>query len=125
MEITKVFQKDKIISKIIHLSDIHIRTGNNEQSRYEEYLPHVKDVHGRYTAPESLAYNHGFLEKPVVDIWAYKLLAILKKKFPDYKYQERSYEYVSTIDIDNAFAYKHKNFIRSAKRIPNKNNQYE
>ena len=82
-------------------------------SRYEEYLPHVKDLHGRYTAPESLAYNNGFLEKPVVDIWAYKLLAILKKKFPDYKYLERSYEYVSTIDIDNAFAYKHKNFIRS------------
>ena len=82
-------------------------------SRYEEYLPHVKDVHGRYTAPESLAYNNGFLEKPVVDIWAYKLLAVLKKKFPDYKYLERSYEYVSTIDIDNAFAYKHKNFIRS------------
>ncbi|MDB4205148.1 polysaccharide deacetylase family protein [Polaribacter sp.] len=82
-------------------------------SRYEEYLPHVKDVHGRYTAPESLAYNNGFLEKPVVDIWAYKLLAVLKKKFPDYTYLERSYEYVSTIDIDNAFAYKHKNFIRS------------
>ena len=49
----------------------------------------------------------------MVDIWAYKLLAVLKKKFPDYKYLERSYEYVSTIDIDNAFAYKHKNFIRS------------
>ena len=26
------------INKIIHLSDIHIRTGNHEQSRYDEYL---------------------------------------------------------------------------------------
>ena len=82
-------------------------------SRYEEYLPHVKDVHGRYTAPESLAYNHGFLEKPVVDIWAYKLLVKIKEKFPDYKYQDRAYEYISTIDIDNAFAYKHKSFLRT------------
>jgi hypothetical protein len=82
-------------------------------SRYEEYLPHVKDKHGRYTASESLAYKNGFLEKPVVDIWAYKLLARLKEKFPDYEYKNRSYEYISTIDIDNAFAYKHKNFIRT------------
>ena len=82
-------------------------------SRYEEYLPHVKDLHGRYTAPESLAYNNGFLEKPVVDIWAYKLLAKLTEKFPDYTYKTRSYKYLSTIDIDNAFAYKYKNFIRS------------
>jgi hypothetical protein len=82
-------------------------------SRYEEYLPHVKDIHGRYTAPESLAYNHGFLEKPVVDIWAYKLVAKIKEKFPDYKYQDRVYEYISTIDIDNAFAYKYKSFLRT------------
>ncbi|QNM84270.1 polysaccharide deacetylase family protein [Polaribacter pectinis] len=82
-------------------------------SRYEEYLPHVKDIHGRYTAAESLAYKHEFLEKPVVDIWAYKLLDALKEKFPVYTYKERAYEFISTIDIDNAFAYKHKSLVRS------------
>jgi hypothetical protein len=82
-------------------------------SRYEEYLPHVKDSHGRYSAIESLAYKNDFLEKPVVDIWAYKLLAKLKEKFPDYDYENRSYQYISTIDIDNAFAYKYKSFIRT------------
>ena len=82
-------------------------------SRYEEYLPHVKDTHGRYTAAESLAHKNGFLEKPVIDIWAYKLLLNLKEKFPDFAYKTRSFEYISTIDIDNAFAYKHKNFIRT------------
>src|SRR6056300_1219146 len=35
-------------------------------SRYEEYLPHVKDEYGRFTANESLAYNFGFLKQPVV-----------------------------------------------------------
>ena len=56
-------------------------------TRYEEYLPHVKDIHGRYTAEQSLAFKYRFLEKPVVDIWAYKLLEALKEKFPDYEYK--------------------------------------
>ena len=82
-------------------------------SRYEEYLPHVKDAHGRYTAEQSMAYKYRFLEKPVVDIWAYKLLKALKEKFPDYEYKKRSYEFISTVDIDNAYAYKHKSFVRT------------
>lgn len=82
-------------------------------TRYEEYLPHVKDVHGRFTAEQSLAFKKGFLEKPVVDIWAFKFLKLLKEKFPGYNYKERSYEYLSTVDIDNAFAYKHKSLVRS------------
>ena len=81
-------------------------------SRYEEYLPHVKDQHGRYTAEQSLAFKYRFLEKPVVDIWAYKLLEALKEKFPDYEYKQREYEFISTIDIDNAYAYKYKSFVR-------------
>jgi hypothetical protein len=82
-------------------------------SRYEEYLPHVKDIHGRFTAEESMAFKNNFLEKPVVDIWAYKFLRILKEKFPDYSYKTREYNYISTIDIDNAFAYKHKSLVRT------------
>ena len=82
-------------------------------TRYEEYLPHVKDTHNRYTAEQSLAYKYQFLEKPVVDIWAYKLLAVLKEKFPDYTYKNRSYSFISSIDIDNAFCYKHKSFVRN------------
>ena len=82
-------------------------------SRYEEYLPHVKDIHGRYTATQSLAFKYRFLEKPVVDIWAFKLLKILQEKFPNYTLKKRAYKFISTIDVDNAFAYKHKSFIRS------------
>jgi hypothetical protein len=82
-------------------------------TRYEEYLPHVKDVHGRFIAEQSLAFKHKFLEKPIVDIWAYKFLEILKEKFPDYNYETRKYTFISTVDIDNAFAYKHKSLIRS------------
>ncbi len=82
-------------------------------SRYEEYLPHVKDAHGRYTAEQSLAYKKRFLEKPVVDIWAYKFLKIVKEKFPNYNYSTREYQFISTIDVDNAYAYKYKSLVRS------------
>ncbi len=82
-------------------------------SRYEEYLPHVKDEHGRFSATESIAFKHGFLEKPIIDIWAYKFIETLKIKFPDYEHSTRKYQYISTIDIDNAFAYKYKSFVRT------------
>ncbi|CAM1364066.1 conserved hypothetical protein [Tenacibaculum litopenaei] len=82
-------------------------------SRYEEYLPHIKDHYGRFEAAESIAFKEGFLEKPVVDIWAFKFLAELQKRFPDYQYTKRQYQFISTIDVDNAFAYKHKSFIRT------------
>jgi hypothetical protein len=82
-------------------------------SRYEEYLPHVRDVHERFTAEQSIAFKYRFLEKPLVDIWAYKLLEILQERFPDYEYSSRAYQYISTIDVDNAYAYKYKSLVRT------------
>ena len=82
-------------------------------SRYEEYLPHVRDQHERFTAEQSIAFKYRFLEKPIIDIWAYKLLEKVKEKFPDFEVENREYSYVSTIDIDNAFAYKHKSLVRT------------
>jgi len=83
------------------------------QSRYEEYLPYVQDVHERFTATDSLAYKYKFLDKPLIDIWAYKFLELFKEKFPDCVQQKREFEFVTTFDIDNVFAYKHKGFIRN------------
>ncbi len=82
-------------------------------SRYEEYLPYVQDENERFPANESLAYQHKFLNKPLVDIWAMKFLKLLKEKFPGYTFEDRKFEMISTIDVDNAFAYKHKGFVRN------------
>ncbi len=82
-------------------------------SRYEEYLQQKKDSHERFSATESVAFKNGFLEKPVVDIWAYKFLETLKIKFPTYEHPIRKYQYISTVDVDNAFAYKYKSFVRT------------
>jgi hypothetical protein len=82
-------------------------------SRYEEYLPHVRDQHERFNPEQSVAFKYRFLEKPVVDIWAMKLKEVLMEKFPNYTFPEREFKYVSTIDVDNAFAYKYKSFVRT------------
>jgi peptidoglycan/xylan/chitin deacetylase (PgdA/CDA1 family) len=82
-------------------------------SRYEEYLPFVQDQYERYPASESLAFKNNFLQKPLVDIWAYKFLKSLQEKFPDYEYKTREFEFISTIDVDNVFAYKEKGIWRN------------
>lgn len=82
-------------------------------SRYEEYLPHVKDAFERYPAEESLAYKKGFLDKPLVDVWAYKFKALLQDRFPEFEFVERKFKFISTIDIDIAYKYKCKGIVRS------------
>ena len=47
-------------------------------------LPHVKDHKGRFLASESIAFKSGFLELPVVDIWAYKFKElVIDNIFPE------------------------------------------
>ncbi|MBT8184877.1 MAG: polysaccharide deacetylase family protein [Eudoraea sp.] len=82
-------------------------------SRYEEYLPHLKDLHGRFPPSESIAYRHKFLRQPVVDIWSYKLLDKLKEKFPDLVHKSNSYKYTSVIDVNTSHCYAYRGFVRS------------
>lgn len=82
-------------------------------SRYEEYLPHVKDMHGRFPPKESLAYQNGFLQQPIVDMWAFKLLEKLKERFPELEYKQRTYSYTSVIDVTTSHGFAHRGFVRS------------
>ena len=74
-------------------------------SRYEEYLPHVKDSVGRFPVKESIAYQNNFLELPVVDLWAYKLLEALELRFPDLDSKEKNYRFTSIINVTTSHAY--------------------
>ena len=82
-------------------------------SRYEEYLPHVKDDKGRYVASESLAYKNKFLQDPVIEIWANKFFIIIKDRFPDIKSYKRSFSIAPVISVSQTFAYNQKGIIRS------------
>ena len=82
-------------------------------SRYEEYLPHVKDSHGRYPATESLAFKEGFLEKPVVDIWVQKLRVALKERFPEAIFHQNTFSFVSLVDVAISHCFKHRGILRT------------
>lgn len=82
-------------------------------SRYEEYLPHVKDDFGRFMAKESLGYKHRFLNQPVVDIWAYKLRDVLKERFSEFDFPNRSYKIQPVIDVPMAYYFRKKGFLRT------------
>ncbi len=83
-------------------------------SRYEEYLPQVKDDKGRFMASESLAFQNGFLHQPVVDIWAYKFKSKLMEAFPDMEFPKRKMVVHPIIEASQPFAYKYKGFFRTA-----------
>jgi hypothetical protein len=83
-------------------------------SRYEEYMHSSPDIHGRFQSSESIAYKHGFLDWPIVHIWAEKLLNALKEKYPSFPTPKKKFEFISTIDIDNGFKYRGKPFWRNA-----------
>jgi len=82
-------------------------------SRYEEYQPFVRDMHGRFTAHLSVSAQLGVLEKPLVNIWALMVKKILQQKYPALVFPERKYKFIPTYDIDSAFAYAQKGLVRS------------
>ncbi len=82
-------------------------------SRYEEYLPHVKDEKGRFTASESLAFKEGFLQYPVVDIWAYKFKTLLIANFEQLSFPHKSMSIYNLIDASQPYIYEQKGVLRT------------
>lgn len=82
-------------------------------TRYEEYLPHREDEHGRFCAEDSLAWKAGFLDQPVVDQWARLIRRKITERFPKYEWSKQLYTFVQTVDIDAAWRYLHKGTFRT------------
>ncbi len=83
-------------------------------TRYEEYLYAKKDRFGRYDPRNSIAWKNKFLYEPIVNIWINRFTEKLIKHYPELEIKEQKYEFQPTIDVDNAFAYLHKGFLRTA-----------
>ena len=83
-------------------------------SRYEEYLPFNPDIYGRFKATESLAYQNNFLQIPVVNIWICHLKKILLQKFSSLKIKPSVFNAILTYDIDVAYKFKGRSFLRNA-----------
>ena len=83
-------------------------------TRYEEYLPHRKDMYGRYAHENSLAFKENFLHLPLVNLWLVELKKKFKDKFSTKETTLSIFNFTPTYDIDIAYSYKHKGFWRNA-----------
>ena len=82
-------------------------------SRYEEYFPHEVDIYGRYAHENSIAFRENFLNVPLINTWILDFAKTLKNKFPDLKFEYPSFNFQPTYDIDIAYSFKHKGFLRN------------
>jgi hypothetical protein len=65
-------------------------------SRYEEYL-HQRNSEGAFKASKSYQHKWRVLHKPVIDEWALIIKSIIKKKHPQFKFQEKKFKHHPTI----------------------------
>lgn len=84
-------------------------------SRYEEYLPHKKDMYGRYAHENSIAFREGFLHLPLINIWIEDFKKQLQLKFPGYTFIDPNPQipFLATYDIDQAFSYRNKSIFKN------------
>ena len=82
-------------------------------SRYEEYLPHKRDHYNRFLASNSLAYKNDFLKIPIVDVWGGFIRDKISIKHPKCRIPRRKFKLQSTIDVDSAYAFIEKGFVRT------------
>ncbi|HZG25611.1 MAG TPA: polysaccharide deacetylase family protein, partial [Chitinophagaceae bacterium] len=83
-------------------------------ARYEEYLPYEKDKYGRYAHVNSLAFKQSFLHLPLVNTWLAEFKASLERKFPRLPFKSSPFVLLPTYDIDMAYSYLSKGFLRNA-----------
>ena len=82
-------------------------------SRYEEYLPTETDKHQRFQAENSIAFQYNCLQIPFLNNAILDFSKKTKQIFPTIELKKRSFNFLSTIDIDNAFAYANKGLTRN------------
>lgn len=82
-------------------------------SRYEEYLPHVKDSLGRFPSSESLAAQHDFLQIPLVDVWITRVSKVFLAYYPEIALASSSFQTKVTVTVPQVFAYKKIGFLRT------------
>lgn len=82
-------------------------------TRYEEYLKSDIDEHQRFQAENSIAFQNNCLQIPFLNMAIQQFAEKLKKQFSSLKFHQREFNYLSTIDIDNAFAFANKGLKRN------------
>lgn len=81
-------------------------------SRYEEWQGYKPDHHERFELDQSILYKEQLHLKPIINIWIEELKIALLKFYPDINFPKKKFRYITTVDVDNLFAYKYKSLGR-------------
>ena len=82
-------------------------------SRYEEYGNFAPDTHNRFPPEASILVKNRWIKTPLVNIWVNQLLEEMLSLDAALKHKPRKFEFISTIDVDLAWKYKNKGWIRN------------
>ena len=81
-------------------------------SRYEEFLPQVKNELGAFVAYQSLASKNNFLEMPLIDLWAVRLKDKLHEFFPELPHVSwKKPKFQPIISVVNPYQYQKKSLL--------------
>jgi len=69
-------------------------------TRYEEIVKSDHDIHGRFPAKASLAYQEGFLERPIINEYLEILWWAMKQQWPQLNKKNLYFKTIPTHDID-------------------------
>lgn len=73
-------------------------------TRYEEVVKPKRDEHGRFMATSSLAYQEGFLTRPIINEYLEILWWAIQKLWPGLKRKRKKFRVLPTHDIDRIIA---------------------
>jgi len=86
-------------------------------TRYEEYLPHKEDDHGRYVPDQSCAAEHGFMDLPIVDIWSWKMLQALSAHFETESISYNKMKINLCFEVKNAFKWRERGLLDTTSHL--------
>ena len=79
-------------------------------SRYEEAVKNDRDEHHRFPAKASLAYQEGFLDRPIINEYMEILWSCMKRLWPGLERKSREFRTLVSADVDFPYGYGTKNF---------------
>jgi hypothetical protein len=86
-------------------------------SRYEEYIIEDRDQHQRFEGKNSLAFQNGFITRPLIDEWAFAIADKIKKQYPSFEIKNRNFQFIPTLDIDRPYYYKTDSIVKKGFKI--------
>lgn len=74
-------------------------------TRYEEVVKENRDEHDRFPAKDSLAYQEGFLERPIINEYIELLWWSIQQLWPEIERKQRKFTIIPTHDVDSPFEF--------------------